>query len=139
MSTSIGHLTFTPYVSPDVLGITVGLGMGLASTHVAPVDLAHLSPAEQAWAGDRDRVAETLAAKRALLNALNLDGNAPDLLKQVEVRLDGPRVCVKAHGAVLDRAWRLHAIDYKAAFVKSSDEVICTAIAVADVRDISKD
>lgn len=133
------QLTFTPQVSPEILGITVGLGMGSASTRVAPGELAHLSPAERIWAADRDRVAETLAAKRAVLNALNLDGNAPDLLKQVEVRLDGPRFCVKAHGAVLDSAWHLHAIDYKAAFMKSSDEIICTASAIGDVRDISKD
>jgi hypothetical protein len=73
------------------------------------------------------------------LNALNQDSNAPELLKKVEVRLDGSRVCVKAQGEVLDHAWQLHAIDYKAAFVKSADEIICTASAIADVRDISKD
>jgi NTP pyrophosphatase (non-canonical NTP hydrolase) len=132
------QITFTPHVSPDVLGVTVGLGMGSARTDVRPDDLAHLSAAEQAWAGDCNRVAETLAAKRAVLNALNLDGNASDLLKQVEVRLDGRRVYVKAHDAVLDRAWQLHAVDYKAAFVKS-DEIICTASAIADVRDISRE
>ena len=74
----------------------------------------------------------------ALLNALKLDGNAPELFKQVEVRLEGSRVYVKAQGLVLDRAWQLQAIDYKAAFVGSSDEIICTATAIADVRDISK-
>ena len=81
------QLTFMPHVSPGVLGITVGLGMASASTRVAPGDLAQLSPPEQTWA--KDCVAETVAAKRAMLLALSLDGNAPDLLKQIEVRLTG--------------------------------------------------
>jgi hypothetical protein len=67
-----------------------------------------------------------------------LDGSASNLHKQIEVRLDKSQVYVKAHGTVLNRAWQLHAIDYRAAFVKSSEEIICTATAVADVRDISK-
>src|SRR5262249_16425521 len=36
------QLTFTPQVSPEILGIMVGLGMGSASTRVAPGELAHL-------------------------------------------------------------------------------------------------
>ena len=45
---------------------------------------------------------------------------------------------MKAHGAVLDRAWHLHAIDYKAAFVGHPRNYMYRKV-VADVRDISKD
>ncbi|MGY3295465.1 MULTISPECIES: hypothetical protein [unclassified Bradyrhizobium] len=131
-------LAFTPNVSPEVLGITVGLGMGSANLQVAPNAVCTLSTSEKSWADERNRLAETIAAKRAVLDALKLDGNSSKLLKQIEVRLDGSRVCVKAQGPVLDRAWHLHAVDYKAAFVLSPDEVICTATATADVRDISR-
>ncbi|MGY3107251.1 hypothetical protein [Bradyrhizobium sp. LM6.9] len=112
--------------------------MGSANLQVAPNAVCTLSTSEKSWADERNRLAETIAAKRAVLDALKLDGNSSKLLKQIEVRLDGSRVCVKAQGPVLDRAWHLHAVDYKAAFVLSPDEVICTATATADVRDISR-
>lgn len=132
------QLTFTPQVSPDVQGISVGLGMATASAGPADDEVATLSPPELAWARDRDRVAATIAAKRAVLNAMQFDAMSPDFVRQIEIRLEGPRVYVKANADVLERAWQLHAIDYKAAFAMLSGRIVCTASAIADVRDASK-
>ncbi len=90
------------------------------------------------WAQARNRVAETIAVKRAILNALHLDPSSADLHLKLEIRLDGAQIYVKARDAVLERGWQLHAIDYKAAFVSASGQVICTASAIADIRDVSK-
>jgi hypothetical protein len=98
-----------------------------------------LSAAELAWATERDRVVETMAAKRAILEALGLDKSAPQFWPQVEVRLEvGNRLFVKAMKDVQACAWSLRAVDYKAAFNTVSGSVFCTVTAIADMRDISK-
>jgi NTP pyrophosphatase (non-canonical NTP hydrolase) len=130
------QLTFTPNVSPCIQGITVGLGMGAAS--VAEAGEA-LSVAELEWATERNLLAETVAAKRAILEALGLDKEAPQFWSQVEVRLDaGNRVYVKVMNDVQARAWSLRAVDYKVAFNTASGCLSCTVNAIADMRDISK-
>ena len=134
------QLTFTPTVSPGIQGITVGLGMGAATVATSVAEAgAVLSAAELEWATERDRVAETVAAKRAILEALGLDKEAPQFWPQVEVRLEaGNRVYVKVMKDVQTRAWSLRAVDYKAAFNTASGSVFCTVTAIADMRDISK-
>lgn len=134
------QLTFSPTVSPNVQGITVGLGMGASPRSPSPKEVEQiLSLAEAEWAAERSLVAETIAAKRAILDALGLKKDMPQFHKQIEVRLDGEnRVYVKAMKDVQDRMWSLHAIDYKVAFNTSSEQIICTATAIADVRDVSR-
>jgi hypothetical protein len=132
------QLTFTPQVSPGVQGITVGLGMGTATTETVADERLILSAPELTCAQDQNRVAETIAAKRAVLNALQLNATSVELLRKTEIRLNGARVCVKASGEVLDRAWQLHAIDYKVTFASAAGQIICTASAIADMRDVSK-
>jgi NTP pyrophosphatase (non-canonical NTP hydrolase) len=131
-------LTFSPTVCPAIQGITVGLGMG--STDVLPTSVeGALSPAEREWATDRHLIAETIAAKRAILDALGMDKESSELWTEIEVRLDvGNRVYVKAMKAARQRAWELRAIDYKVAFTRRSTDIICTATAIADVGDVSK-
>ena len=73
-----------------------------------------------------------------MLNAVQLDATSPNFVRQIEVRLEGPHLYVKANADVLERAWQLRAIDYKAAFATLSDRIVCTASAIADVRDASK-
>jgi phosphopantetheinyl transferase (holo-ACP synthase) len=133
-------LTFTPTVSPGIQGLTVGLGMGATVMTMAAHNAASvLSTGELAWATDRDRVAETVAAKQAILEALGMDKDAQVLWSQIEVRLDvGNRVFVKVMKEVQARAWLLRAVDYKAAFNHVSGSVFCTVTAIADMRDISK-
>jgi NTP pyrophosphatase (non-canonical NTP hydrolase) len=134
------QLTFTPSVSPGIQGLTVGLGMGASAVAMSAAEAGRvLSAAELAWATERDRVVETIAAKRAILEALGLDKSAPQFWPQVEVRLEvGNRVYVKAMKDVQARAWFLRAVDYKAAFNTVSGSVFCTVTAIADMRDISK-
>ena len=47
-------------------------------------------------------------------------------------------VSVKPKGVVRDQAFRLKAVDYKVAFNPVGTEIICTAMAIGDVRDASK-
>lgn len=134
------QLTFSPTVSPNLQGITVGLGMGAATTTVSSQDSGEtLSPPEAKWAAKRDQVAKTVAAKHAILEALGLEKSTPQFLAQIEVRLEGgSRIYVKATKDVQNRMWSLHATDYKVAFTALSGQVICTATAIADVRDVSR-
>jgi NTP pyrophosphatase (non-canonical NTP hydrolase) len=131
------RLSFSPTVCPSIQGITVGLGMGSA-----PGDevawRANLSSAEGDWAVARECVGETIAAKRAILDALGLNKQSAEFGSEIEVRLDtGGRVYVKATNSVQQQAWKLRAIDYKVAFSTGAHETICTANAIADVRDVS--
>jgi hypothetical protein len=134
------RLTFSPTVSPDLHGITVGLGMGAASAATSWEEARKiLSAAELEWADSRGRIGETVAAKRAILEALGLCNETPEFHTQLQIRLDtGNRVYVKATKKVQARAWSLRAIDYKAAFTVSSAEIICTGTAIADMRDVSQ-
>jgi NTP pyrophosphatase (non-canonical NTP hydrolase) len=134
------QLTFTPTVSPCIQGITVGLGLGAATVASCATEAGLvLSAAELEWANERDRVAETVAAKRAILEALGFDKDAPQFWPQVEVRLEAQnRVYVKAMKDVQARAWSLRAVDYKAAFNTASASTFCTVTAIADIIDISK-
>jgi hypothetical protein len=96
-----------------------------------------LSPAEQAWAAGQNRVAETAAAKRAILDALGLDRELAQLWSEIDVRLGaGHVIYVKTTGTVQKKAWQLKAIDYKVAFNRGPTELTCTAAAVADMTDI---
>lgn len=134
------RLTFSPVVSPSIQGITVGLGMGEAGTPDI-LQQSTLLPDrdEREWAVERKRVADTIAAKRAILDALGLDKNAPELSAALQVRLDtGNRVYLRMNKIVQDRAWELRAIDFKLAFSGTPDRLTSTATAIADMGDISK-
>lgn len=133
-------LTFSPTVSPSIQGITVGLGMdSVAINLTTEASASLLAPAELNWAVEHSRVAETVAAKRAILDSLGLEKTAAQLCTQIEVRLDtGNRVYVKATKTVQDAAWKLKAIDYKVAFSRAAEQFVCTATAIADMRDVSK-
>jgi NTP pyrophosphatase (non-canonical NTP hydrolase) len=133
------RLTFDPIVSPSVHGICVGLGMGTAKVTPTPEEQGVLSTEELKCASSSGHLAETIAAKRAILEAIGLDSQAHELLAQLHVRLNRTMgVHAKAFDDVQQRVWSLRAIDYKAAFTVCAEEVVCTVNAIADVRDISK-
>ena len=126
------RLSFDPNVSPGVQGIVAGIGMASIPAGFSVDQAKALSPDELEWAQQRGHLLETIAAKHALVRALGLSAEASEILLQVEVRLDGlNRIYVKSAGAVQYRAWGLKAIDYKVAFARSHDHVICTVNAVA--------
>ncbi|UFW88242.1 hypothetical protein BjapCC829_06555 [Bradyrhizobium barranii] len=131
-------LTFSPTVSPSIHGAAVGLGMGSANSQ-APLGEEILSAAEYDSARQMALVLETVAAKRAILDSLGLDKESCGLYSELEVRLDRTkRVYMKATKAVQERAWKLKAVDYRVAFTAVAGETICTASAIADLRDVSK-
>jgi phosphopantetheinyl transferase (holo-ACP synthase) len=85
-----------------------------------------------------NRCAETVAAKRAILDALGLDPNAAECWSEIEVRLGaGNIVYIKATKSVQQRAWKLKAVDYKIAFSREVNRITCTATAIADMRDMA--
>jgi hypothetical protein len=134
------QLTFSSTVSPNLQGITVGLGMGAAPAAISSEEARQtLSPPELEWADERSQIEETVAAKRAILDALGLQKDASQFRSQLEVRIENRnRVYVKAMKDVQDRIWSLRATDYKVAFTTSSEQIICTATAIADMRDVSR-
>lgn len=130
-------LTFVARVSAGLQGVSVGLGMASTPEAIDPTKES-LSAAEIDWALGHGRLAETVAAKRAILEALGFAADSPDY-GQLSVWLDDSnRVYVTSSHAVQERAWSLRALDYKVAFTRSSGQVICTAVAIADINDIRK-
>lgn len=117
------RLTFAQNVSPSIQGITVGLVMGAAllATSATKAGVV-LSDAELEWAIKRDCLAKTIAAKRAILEALGLEKEAPDLLSQLEVRLEtGNRIYVKVEKDVQARAWILRAVTTRQRLIRHRD------------------
>jgi len=130
-------LSFSPTVCPGVQGISVGLGMGSAELSMHASDPV-VGAAEREWAMRDNRYAETVAAKRAVLDALGLDQNSTKLWSEIDVRLGaGNLVYVKATKSVQQRAWKLKAVDYKIAFSRDTNRVTCTATAIADIHDMA--
>jgi hypothetical protein len=121
--------TFRPIVCPGISGYTVGLGMA-SCCDGDTTDV--LSAAEVARATIVGRVSDTVAAKRALLQALNLP---LEDCHQLEVDLlPENQISVNAKGERAQaRVWRLGAVDFKVAFGVASDRsVLCSVIAIAD-------
>ncbi len=132
-------LTFSPRVSADLQGVTVGLGMGGAPTAPGADACAALSTSEYEWASSRGCLGETIAAKNAILEALGLTKDDSQIQGQMNIWLhERNRVYVTAMKEVQQRAWALRALDYKVAFTRLSDQVICTATAIADVSDVRR-
>ena len=130
-------LTFKSMVSPDIHGIIVGAGLGVSSSPPGEVELRSLSSDETLWASSQGLLAETVAAKHAVLSALGIDASHDKSKSEIDVRLDAQtRIHVRAKGKAQQRAWSLNAIDYKASFAKLDGQCVCSALAVADVRDL---
>ena len=133
-------LTFLPTVSPEIRGVTVGLGMAVASTATSEEGTKRLLlPDELARTSCAEQIGAVIAAKRAVLEALGLPKTKLELYAQCAISFLGEsRISVKADGIVQERAWALHVVDYKAAFTTSADQVFCTVTAIADVVDANK-
>jgi hypothetical protein len=133
------QITFSSRVSAQLQGVTVGLGMDVVDTSRASEQAPRmLSESERTWAEARNQIAETIAAKKAILGALGLSTESshwPQLQIWIE---DRHRVCVKATDEVQNHAWLRHVLDYKTAFTVSAGQVFCTAAAIADVSDVNR-
>jgi len=128
-------LTFEPRVAPGVLGLSVGVGMGVALASNNDGD-GLLSEPELAWARSNGRVAETVAAKKATLEALGLT-TATNAWSHMQLHLlsDG-KVSVMGEAEVQQRIWALHVVDYQAAFATMSGHVVSTVCAIAERTDL---
>jgi NTP pyrophosphatase (non-canonical NTP hydrolase) len=126
--------TFKPVVSANVSGVTVGLGMASLNEGEAESILAIQ---ELGRARAINRVADTGAAKKALLQALSLSLTAWDQL-DIDL-LPGNQISVKASGHAQDRIWAMGVIDFKVAFAVAKEQsMLCSAMAIADLGSQSR-
>ena len=133
------RLTFSPMVAADVSGSTVGLGMGTAAADGEEESRNVLSEAEREWARSQGTLAHTLAAKRALFDALGLSQNTSTPWDELELRIfDRNRMSVNSSGQVQNRIWAMRAVEYKVAFTAAAGHVFCTVAAIADAGDLGK-
>jgi NTP pyrophosphatase (non-canonical NTP hydrolase) len=133
------RLTFSPMVAADVSGSTVGLGMGTAAVDGQEESRKVLSEAEMEWARSQGSLAQTVAAKRALFDALGLSQNTSIPWHEVELRIFGRnRMSVDASGEVQNRIWSMRAVEYKVAFTAAAGQVFCTVAVIADADDLDK-
>lgn len=132
-------LTFSPTVSADVLGVTVSLGMGTAPADGEVETETLLSDPEREWADTKGRLAQTIAAKKGLFEAVGLSQAKPARWDHLDIRiLDGNKVSVIASGEVQEQIWAMRAVDYKAAFTVSRGQMLCTIAAIADASDLGR-
>jgi len=129
-------ITYSPDVCLDLKGGSVGLGIGGApvSTSSSEVEIM-LTPKEKSGAALGAKVARMIAVKRAIFNALRMSEQP---WRDLEIKLlDDHRVCVRAKGKVQERMWEMKAISFQLAFKESDSNVECTAIAIADIKDLA--
>lgn len=126
------QITFTPTVSPGVEGTTVGLGMGAAADESDEEIALVLSDHDVRATLQRNDLARTLAAKRALAQALGFRGSTTPWHQFSVALLDGDRISVAAMDEVQDRIWAIGAVDYKVAFTTTGGRTLCTVLAIAD-------
>lgn len=129
-------IEYSPDVCVDLRGGAVGLGVGRATTAMITSEVNEtLTTKEKASIADGEDPAKVIAAKRAIFDALRVsDGNWYALELKL---LSDRRICVKANGAIQQRMWALNAIGFQVAFAETSEAVECTAIALADIKDLA--
>lgn len=133
------RLTFSSMVAADVSGSTVSLGMGTAAADGQEESRNVLSEAEREWARSQGSLAHTLAAKRALFDALGLSQNTSTPWCELELRIfDLNRMSVNASGEVQNRIWAMRAVEHKVAFTAAVGQVFCTVAVIADAGDLGK-
>lgn len=126
------QITFTATVSPDITGTTVGLGMGAAAEE-GDEDMSQvLSEQEVRAASSKGNLVRTLAAKRALAQALGFTGPATPWHRLNVELLDTGGISVIASDEAEDRVWAIGAVDYKVAFTTAGGQTLCTVAAIAD-------
>jgi len=126
------RLTFVPTVAPGISGNVVQIGSGTAGPD-ADVAADVLSIVEREWATSTGLLAQTLAAKRALFEALGFDSTRSPPWDELQLRLlNRAKVSMKASGAVQERIWDIQAVDYKVAFTTVADQILCTIAVIAE-------
>ncbi len=127
------EVQFAPELAPDIPGVTVGLGMGSANGGDLERHKEMLSEFELQWAREKECVLQTIAAKRALAQALGFSDKAAPWHEFVVQVVGDRRVSVRASGGFQERIWALGVVGYKAAFTAAHEHAICTIAALADI------
>jgi len=112
-------ISFCPHVYVDGAGAVVGLGTAdvneIAATDSCP--------------GDQFDPSKEIAAKIAILNALELEAGA-DAVKNLWVRPYKNGVSVKADGEVRDAMWKKMIVSFRLSFSNRVGRVTCVALAL---------
>jgi NTP pyrophosphatase (non-canonical NTP hydrolase) len=129
-------IEYSPDVCVDMRGGTVGLGIGKAPAGIGASEVdAVLTANEKSSIPTGSGPATAVAVKRAILDALRVSGSE---LHDLEVKLlPDRRVCTKARGTIQRRMWDIGAIGFQIAVTETSSAVECTAMAIADIKDLT--
>jgi NTP pyrophosphatase (non-canonical NTP hydrolase) len=129
-------IEYSPDVYVDLRGGSVGLGVGRADHGIAAEEVDRvLTAREKTWIKVASTPAHAIAAKRAIHDALHLDTH---IWHELEVKVLGDRrVCVTASGAARQRMWETGTVCFQVAFAETGSAVECTAIAIADIKDLT--
>jgi hypothetical protein len=131
-------LTFSPNACINLKGIAVGLGMGSAPLTDIPRLDELLSESELSDHADVESRLRVLAAKRAVLSALDFPDDDLTSFGTLKIKLAGrSRVCLKASGNVQTKMRVALITDFQCAFANANGTTTCTAIAIADPGDLA--
>jgi hypothetical protein len=132
------RIAFSPAVSPDVRGATVGMGMTAIDIKDAAADaLRFLSMVEMQRVMTPEQKAELISVKRSALQALGVPES--ERADEIEVTLlPENRISIKTSGRAQTHAFDLRVVDYKSAITRIGDSMISTVTAIADVSDVGK-
>jgi NTP pyrophosphatase (non-canonical NTP hydrolase) len=129
-------ISFSPDVYVALSGAAVGSGLARARYQTSSEEAkAVLTPEEFNATASLSELGRLIAAKRAIMQALALDSRQ---FGELRLKLIGGRYpSVKASGSVQSEIWARNVITFQLAFVEDSAEVMCTATAVTDVKDVA--
>ena len=133
-------LKFSPDVCVDLSGAVVCIGSSVVVQEEFDIEKCNmLSKAEKEHINDKSTpglLDKTIAAKKSILNALQLD-EMPNSFEMLEIKiLESNRVCFKASKDVLDRVWEKKVITFRLTYSQIGQNLVSTAIGVADFNDI---
>jgi NTP pyrophosphatase (non-canonical NTP hydrolase) len=129
-------ISFSPDVYIALSGAAVGSGLARARYDMGSEELeAIVTPNERSAITSQSELGRLVAAKRAIMQALELDHQKFD---QLTLKLiSGRYPSVKAIGSVQSEIWARNVITFQLAFAEDAAEVLCTATAVTDVKDVA--
>lgn len=129
-------ISYDPDVSLDLSGGSVGLGVGKAFRKDTERDrVTILTQQERLGVESKGDIARLVSIKRSIIDALRITDPHWD---ELEVKLVNERCpSVRAKGRIRQRMWDAKAVSFQLALSESDSRVECTAIAIADIKDLA--
>ncbi len=134
------EITYRPEVYIDLIGAVAGIG-----SHAIPLAefdekfqekaRSALTKTECERLSDSDlvRLAKHYAAKRAILQSLNIDDPTPEFFSALDLtETEHGKYSVRAIAPLQDMMWEARIVAFKTSVVRSQNSVYCTALASSD-------